>query len=89
MSRTIELLFKRLHEAGLVRDHEPEDYTFHSHRLSANDREAGAMRWTMIHKAFKGPVITSSFTARDCYSRKIQEYDKGYIGPEIEIGPKN
>lgn len=48
MSRTVEGIFKRLHEAGLLLDFYPEDYTFHSHRLRPWDIEAGAMRWSML-----------------------------------------
>lgn len=89
MNRTTELLFRRLHDAGLATEVYPEEYDFHSHRLTDADRSAGAMRWTLLpRRGFKGPIITSAFTARDCYKGPVVRYNEhDRIAVEIEIGP--
>ena len=92
MSRTVEGLFRRLHEAGLLLDRYPEEYQFFSHKLKPHDRAAGAMRWTMLPRRIggergRGPTVTSAFKAADCLSKPVVQYRTHHHGSEVEIMP--
>ncbi len=84
-ARTVDRLFKRMHADGIMTDFYPEDYKFYSAKPKDYDLAAGAMRWNMLHRDYKGPTVSSKYTVNDCVRGPLERCDA--MPSVVEISP--